>query len=143
MDRIFPMIRAAGLERLAAFLRDVRAEYAESRNFDLGLQGRSTTSTLSPYSRHRCQLDDIRADDPTECSFIERGAQPFRQWAVRAGTRCEVEGINRDRSAVGEPPPDKVSPPPVRPTSGAGSISMPYWTSRAHVALSGMSPPFR
>lgn len=84
MDRIFSMTRAAELERLAAFLRDEGAEYAEPRNFDLRVQGRSTTSTLSPYIRHRCQLDGIRADDRTECSFIQRGAQPFRQWAVQA-----------------------------------------------------------
>jgi deoxyribodipyrimidine photo-lyase len=48
-----PASRAAGLERLAAFLPHAAGEYARRRNFDLGWQDRSNVSMMSPYLRYR------------------------------------------------------------------------------------------
>lgn len=53
MDRSFPMTRAAGLERLSAFVAGAGADYAASRNTDRGPEGEATTSALSPYLRRR------------------------------------------------------------------------------------------
>ena len=53
MDRMFPMTRDAGLERLSAFLAQAGAAYAQSRNTDRGPNGPATTSALSPYLRRR------------------------------------------------------------------------------------------
>ncbi|WP_238254187.1 FAD-binding domain-containing protein [Methylobacterium bullatum] len=76
MDRIFPMTRAAGLERLAAFLADEGAEYAGSRNFDLGLEGRSTTSALSPYLRRRL-ITEAEVGAAAIAAFGDEGAEKF------------------------------------------------------------------
>ena len=47
------MTRAAGLDRLAAFLAGAGADYAACRNTDRGPGHEPTTSALSPYLRRR------------------------------------------------------------------------------------------
>jgi deoxyribodipyrimidine photo-lyase len=57
MDSIpFPPTRAAGLERLAAFLPRAGRDYAALRNYDL--PGHPHVSGLSPYVRHRLVTED-------------------------------------------------------------------------------------
>ncbi|TXN33072.1 FAD-binding domain-containing protein [Methylobacterium sp. WL19] len=70
------MTRAAGLERLAAFLDDGAAEYAGSRNFDLGPEGRSTTSALSPYLRRRL-ITEAEVVAAAISAFGDEGAERF------------------------------------------------------------------
>lgn len=50
--------RAAGLERLAAFLPRAGRDYAARRNFDLGPEDRDNVSMLSPWIRHRLVRED-------------------------------------------------------------------------------------
>ena len=76
MDRTFPMTRAAGLERLAAFLDDWGADYAGSRNFDLGPGASSTTSALSPYLRRRL-ITEAEVVAAATSSFGDDGAGKF------------------------------------------------------------------
>lgn len=76
MDRMFPMTRAAGLERLAAFIANEGAEYAGSRNFDLGLEAPSTTSALSPYLRRRLTTE-AEVVAAAVAAFGEEGAEKF------------------------------------------------------------------
>ncbi|WP_238254004.1 FAD-binding domain-containing protein [Methylobacterium bullatum] len=76
MDRIFPMTRAAGLERLAAFLEHGGAEYAGSRNFDLGPEASSTTSALSPYLRRRL-ITEAEVVAAVVAAFGDEGAKKF------------------------------------------------------------------
>lgn len=45
--------RAAGLERLDAFLPRAGRAYAAARNYDFGPDNRGNVSSLSPYVRHR------------------------------------------------------------------------------------------
>ncbi|MFD1304070.1 FAD-binding domain-containing protein [Methylobacterium marchantiae] len=70
------MTRAAGLERLAAFLRDEGAEYAGSRNFDLGPEARPTTSALSPYLRRRL-ITETEVVTAAVAAFGDEGAEKF------------------------------------------------------------------
>jgi deoxyribodipyrimidine photo-lyase len=49
----FPATRAAGLERLARFAPVAGRQYAAGRNSDLGPDGASAVSRLSPYVRYR------------------------------------------------------------------------------------------
>lgn len=51
--RLFLPTRAAGLQRLSAFVPAAGLAYASGRNFDDGPGDRSHVSTLSPYIRHR------------------------------------------------------------------------------------------
>lgn len=59
----FPPTRAAGLERLTAFVPRAGAAYAARRNYDLPEQGHPHVSVLSPYIRHRLITEEevIRA----------------------------------------------------------------------------------
>ncbi|WP_187428791.1 hypothetical protein ROLI_017630 [Roseobacter fucihabitans] len=50
---IFPPTRTAALERLARFIPNAGRSYAARRNYDLGAQGHTGVSTLSPYLRCR------------------------------------------------------------------------------------------
>jgi len=50
--------RAAGLDRLQAFLPRAGRTYAERRNFDLGADRRDDVSMLSPWIRHRLVRED-------------------------------------------------------------------------------------
>ncbi len=50
---LFPATRAAGLDRLAAFLPHAGRDYAARRNHDTGPGPRGNVSMLSPYIRHR------------------------------------------------------------------------------------------
>jgi deoxyribodipyrimidine photo-lyase len=52
----FPPSRAAGLERLSAFLPRAGRDYAALRNYDL--PGHPHVSNLSPYIRHRLVTED-------------------------------------------------------------------------------------
>jgi deoxyribodipyrimidine photo-lyase len=52
----FPPTRAAGLERLAAFLPRAGRDYAALRNYDL--PGHPHVSGLAPYVRHRLVTED-------------------------------------------------------------------------------------
>ena len=53
MTMDFPPTRAAGLERLAAFLPKAGRAYASDRNYDRPEAGHRGVSGLSPYLRHR------------------------------------------------------------------------------------------
>jgi deoxyribodipyrimidine photo-lyase len=53
MDKIFTPTRAAGRDRLAAFLPRAGAAYAVERNADTGPGLRANVSMLSPYIRYR------------------------------------------------------------------------------------------
>ncbi len=57
MDHSFPLTRAAGLDRLAAFAPRMGRDYAAGRNTDSGPQAEATTSALSPYLRRRLVLE--------------------------------------------------------------------------------------
>jgi deoxyribodipyrimidine photo-lyase len=57
-SRQFQPGRAAGLERLAAFLPQAGRAYAATRNNDLGADDRSNVSTLSPYLRTRLVTEE-------------------------------------------------------------------------------------
>ena len=76
MDRSFPMTRAAGLERLAAFLAGAGAGYAASRNTDAGPGARPTTSALSPYLRRRL-LTEAEVVAAAIAAYGEPGAERF------------------------------------------------------------------
>ncbi len=53
MDRSFPLTRAAGLDRLGAFVPSMGRAYADERNTDRGPEVEASTSALSPYLRRR------------------------------------------------------------------------------------------
>jgi deoxyribodipyrimidine photo-lyase len=52
-EKGFPATRAAGLARLARFVPRAGQDYAAGRNSDLGPEGPSAVSRLSPYLRYR------------------------------------------------------------------------------------------
>ena len=62
MDRSFPMTRAAGLARLAAFTPRMGGAYAAGRNTDHGPDREAATAALSPYLRRRLILEQEAAD---------------------------------------------------------------------------------
>ncbi|WP_342151449.1 FAD-binding domain-containing protein [Methylorubrum sp. SB2] len=70
------MTRAAGLERLAAFLDGAGADYAAARNTDRGPEKHPTTSALSPYLRRRL-LTEAEVADAALAAFGEEGAEKF------------------------------------------------------------------
>ena len=78
MDRSFPMTRAAGLARLAAFTppRMGRA-YAAGRNTDHGPEMEAATAALSPYLR-RCLILEQEAVDTAHAAHGP-GAERFVQ----------------------------------------------------------------
>jgi len=76
MDRSFPMTRAAGLERLAAFLDGAGADYAAARNTDRGPDKAPTTSALSPYLRRRL-LTEAEVVEAAIAAHGEEGAEKF------------------------------------------------------------------
>ena len=49
--------RTRGLEQLRDFLPRAGRDYARTRNFDLGPDGRDNVSQLSPFIRHRLLLE--------------------------------------------------------------------------------------
>ncbi|WP_299041059.1 FAD-binding domain-containing protein [uncultured Tateyamaria sp.] len=53
----FPATRTAALERLHRFLPHAGRDYAARRNFDLGRDGHTGVSTLSPYIRARLMTE--------------------------------------------------------------------------------------
>ncbi|WP_091951196.1 FAD-binding domain-containing protein [Methylorubrum salsuginis] len=70
------MTRAAGLERLAAFLDGAGADYAVARNTDRGPDKASTTSALSPYLRRRL-LTEAEVVEAAIAAHGEEGAEKF------------------------------------------------------------------
>ncbi|MBB3934197.1 FAD-binding domain-containing protein [Aureimonas phyllosphaerae] len=70
------LTRKAGLERLAAFLREDAADYAAMRNTDHGPDARPTTSALSPFLRRRL-LDEREVVAAARAKLGERGAEKF------------------------------------------------------------------
>ncbi|MCJ2014753.1 FAD-binding domain-containing protein [Methylobacterium sp. J-076] len=70
------MTRAAGLDRLTAFLAEAGADYAASRNTDAGPGGRTTTSALSPYLRRRL-ITEAEVVSAAEAAFGDGGAEKF------------------------------------------------------------------
>ncbi|WP_416356231.1 FAD-binding domain-containing protein [Aureimonas phyllosphaerae] len=70
------LTRKAGLERLAAFLREDAADYVAMRNTDRGPDARPTTSTLSPFLRRRL-LDEREVVAAARAKLGERGAEKF------------------------------------------------------------------
>ena len=54
----FPPTRTAALERLQRFVPHAGRDYAARRNYDLGRDGHSGVSTLSPYIRARLLTED-------------------------------------------------------------------------------------
>lgn len=76
MDRSFPMTRAAGLDRLSAFLADAGAAYAAERNTDRGPARAATTSALSPYLRRRL-VTEAEVVAAAESAFGDGGAEKF------------------------------------------------------------------
>lgn len=53
LPQSFPGSRNSALERLEAFLPRAGKHYSETRNFDLGPDGRTNVSLLSPYTRYK------------------------------------------------------------------------------------------
>lgn len=76
MPAIAPMTRAAGLDRLSAFLADRGARYAAERNTDRGRDAAPSTSALSPYLRRRLLTEEEIARAAVG-AFGERGAEKF------------------------------------------------------------------
>ena len=72
----FPMTRAAGLDRLSAFLAEAGADYAAARNTDRGPDARPTTSALSPYLRRRL-VTEAEVVAAAEAAFGDGGAEKF------------------------------------------------------------------
>jgi deoxyribodipyrimidine photo-lyase len=76
MDRIFPMTRAAGLDRLSAFLANAGATYAGARNIDRDPDARPTTSALSPYLRRRL-ITEAEVVAAVDGAFGDGGGEKF------------------------------------------------------------------
>lgn len=76
MDRSLPMTRAAGLDRLAAFLAGPGANYAGARNTDRGPAVEPTTSALSPYLRRRL-VTEAEVAAAANSAFGDGGAEKF------------------------------------------------------------------
>lgn len=57
-DAAFSPTRAAGLERLQAFVPRAGGDYARLRNFDRASEGHPHVSRLSPWLRHRLLAED-------------------------------------------------------------------------------------
>ena len=76
MPDLMPMTRAAGLDRLEAFLAGPGADYAGARNADRGPGAEPTTSALSPYLRRRLLTEEEVAHAALH-AFGERGAEKF------------------------------------------------------------------
>ncbi|QEE38640.1 MULTISPECIES: FAD-binding domain-containing protein [unclassified Methylobacterium] len=70
------MTRAAGLDRLAAFLAGAGADYAACRNTDRGPGRAPTTSALSPYLRRRL-ITEAEVAAAAENAFGDGGAEKF------------------------------------------------------------------
>lgn len=78
MDQMFTPTRAAGLNRLDAFVPASGSTYAQTRNTDRGPGARGTTSQLSPYVRRRLVTEAEVADAACRRHGPE-GAEKFIQ----------------------------------------------------------------
>ncbi|MEM6759104.1 MAG: FAD-binding domain-containing protein [Pseudomonadota bacterium] len=74
----FPANRTAGLERLARFVPHAGRDYASRRNYDLGRDGHTGVSTLSPYIRARLVTED-EVLDATLARHSPKAAEKFIQ----------------------------------------------------------------
>ena len=70
------LTRAAGLERLSAFLAGPGAHYAAARNTDRGRDKSPTTSALSPYLRRRLLTEEEIARAAVD-AYGDHGAEKF------------------------------------------------------------------
>ena len=70
------MTRAAGLDRLSAFLAGAGADYAADRNTDRGPGAMSTTSALSPYLRRRL-ITEAEVVAAADAVFGDGSAEKF------------------------------------------------------------------
>jgi deoxyribodipyrimidine photo-lyase len=75
---MFSPTRAAGLDRLAAFLPSAGRHYAARRNYDTGAGAKTGVSLLSPYVRHRLITEEevvaaiLEAHSPSDAEkFIQ------------------------------------------------------------------------
>ncbi len=109
--RHFAPSRAAGLERLASFLPQAGAHYANWRNHDRGPDQRGNVSGLSPYLRHRLLTEaEVLAAVLARHSLADAGM--FVQevfWRTyfkghletRPGIwRAYVSGLDREKAAL-------------------------------------------
>jgi hypothetical protein len=109
--RHFAPSRAAGLERLASFLPQAGAHYANWRNHDRGPDQRGNVSGLSPYLRHRLLTEaEVLAAVLSRHSLADAGM--FVQevfWRTyfkghletRPGIwRAYVSGLDREKAAL-------------------------------------------
>ena len=78
MDRTFPLTRAAGLDRLGAFVPLMGRAYADGRNTDRGPEREASTSALSPYLRRRLVLER-EVVEATYAAHGQIGADKFVQ----------------------------------------------------------------
>ncbi|GJE61772.1 FAD-binding domain-containing protein [Methylobacterium trifolii] len=76
MPDLTPLTRAAGLDRLSAFLAGPGAHYAATRNTDRGRDKIPTTSALSPYLRRRLLTEEEVARAAVD-AYGDRGAEKF------------------------------------------------------------------
>lgn len=76
MPELTPLTRAAGLDRLSAFLASPGAHYAAARNTDRGRDRIPTTSALSPYLRRRLLTEEEVARAAFD-AYGDRGAEKF------------------------------------------------------------------
>ena len=74
----FPPNRTAGLERLARFVPHAGRDYTSRRNYDLGRDGHTGVSTLSPYIRARMVTED-EVLDATLARHNPKAAEKFIQ----------------------------------------------------------------
>ncbi|MEL7092510.1 MAG: DNA photolyase, partial [Pseudomonadota bacterium] len=74
----FPPNRTAGLERLARFVPHAGRDYTSRRNYDLGRDGHTGVSTLSPYIRARLVTED-EVLDATLARHSPKAAEKFIQ----------------------------------------------------------------
>ncbi len=108
--------RAAGLERLNAFIPRMGRQYAAGRNFDPGPDRHQDVSGLSPYLRRRLVLEE-EAVDAALAAHGPGAAEKFLQevfwrgyfkgwlehrpgiWtSYRDGVRRDLQGLEHDRS---------------------------------------------
>ncbi|WP_375455271.1 FAD-binding domain-containing protein [uncultured Methylobacterium sp.] len=76
MPEPLSMTRAAGLDRLTAFLAGPGANYASARNTDRARGAAPTTSALSPYLRRRLLTEEEVAQAAVR-TLGDRGAEKF------------------------------------------------------------------
>lgn len=96
MDRSFPLARAAGLARLAAFVERSGREYASERNTDRGPGVEASTSALSPYLRRRL----VTEREVVEAALAAHGPEGAERFVQEVFWRTYFKGHLETRPAV-------------------------------------------